>query len=170
MVINGVSKAYAMTGWRIGYTASHPQIAKAMTDLQSHATSNPTSIAQKASIAAIQGTQEPLEDMVKEFAKRRDYMLERLLAIPGIACTRPGGAFYLYPNVSAFFGSTYQGQRIHNSADLAELLLKEANIAVVSGDAFGTPENLRLSYATSMENIQRGMDRMANFIANLQQS
>lgn len=168
VVINGVSKSYSMTGWRIGYTAAHPDVAKAMTGLQSHATSNATSIAQKASIAALIGTQEPMEVMVKEFAKRRDYMLERLLDMPGITCTRPGGAFYLYPNVSTLFGKAYQGQTLHSSADLADLLLKVANIAVVPGEAFGTPENIRLSYATSMDSIRIGMDRMVDVLSNLE--
>lgn len=167
VVINGVSKAYSMTGWRIGYAAAHPKVVKAMTDLQSHATSNPTSIAQKASVIALSGTQEPLMEMGQEFAKRRDYMLERLLTMPGITCTRPGGAFYLYPNISAFFGKAYQGQVLHSSTDLADLLLKEAKIAVVPGEAFGTPENIRLSYATSMDSIRIGMDRMAEVLNKL---
>ncbi|MDA8235144.1 MAG: pyridoxal phosphate-dependent aminotransferase [Clostridia bacterium] len=160
VVINGVSKAYSMTGWRIGYTAAPPAVAKAMTDLQSHSTSNPTSFAQKASITALLGDQEPLNLMVKEFVKRRDYMLERLNSMSGVICNKPGGAFYLYPNISAFFGKSLGDREINNSTDFAEVLLAEARIAVVPGIAFGNEENIRLSYATSMEKIKEGMDRM----------
>lgn len=167
VVINGVSKAYAMTGWRIGYTASHVQIAKAMADLQSHSTSNATSIAQKAGTAALTGSQEPLTRMLVEFAKRRDYMLERLQAMPGITCTKPGGAFYLFPNVSSFFGKSHRGRLIKDSTDLAEVLLNEASTAVVPGIAFGTNANLRLSYATSLENIQAGMDRIEKVLSEI---
>ncbi|MBC7326370.1 MAG: aminotransferase class I/II-fold pyridoxal phosphate-dependent enzyme, partial [Moorella sp. (in: Bacteria)] len=126
VVINGVSKSYAMTGWRIGYAAAPTPVARAMTDLQSHSTSNPTSVAQAASVAALTGTQEPLKQMVAEFKRRRDYMLERLLGIPGISCHRPGGAFYLFPSVEKFIGRAYRGKRIGGAADLAAILLEEA--------------------------------------------
>ncbi|WP_066638779.1 pyridoxal phosphate-dependent aminotransferase [Desulfolucanica intricata] len=167
VVINGVSKAYAMTGWRIGYAAAPVSIARAMTDLQSHSTSNPTSIAQAASVAAIEGTQEPLKQMVSEFAKRRDYMLERLQSIPGIYCDRPGGAFYLFPEISSYFGKSYGHIVINSATDFAGLLLNEVKVAVVPGVAFGCDKNFRLSYATSMENIKEGMDRIADFLSDL---
>lgn len=164
MVINGVSKAYAMTGWRIGYAACNAIVAKAMGDLQSHSTSNPNSIAQAASVAALTGDQTPTELMRVEFNHRRDYMLERLRAIPGFSCTRPNGAFYLFPNVKHYFGKSYQGILINNATDLAALLLKEAHVAVVPGVAFGNDDYFRLSYACSMENINEGLDRIAGMM------
>jgi len=167
VVINGVSKAYSMTGWRIGYAAAQPIVAKAMTDLQSHATSNPVSFAQKASVTALLGDQEPLFRMVKEFAKRRDYMLERLNDMTGVICNRPGGAFYLYPNISSFFGKSLGDKQIKDSTGLAEVLLSGARIAVVPGIAFGNEDNIRLSYATSMENIKEGMDRMERLLKQI---
>ncbi|ACV63134.1 aminotransferase class I and II [Desulfofarcimen acetoxidans DSM 771] len=167
IIINGVSKAYAMTGWRIGYAAAPVQIAKAMSDLQSHATSNASSIAQAASVAAIQGNQQPLETMRVEFAKRRDYMLQRLQAIPGVKCEKPGGAFYLFPDISGYFGKSYKSRIINSSTDLAELLLQEVKVALVPGIAFGCDKNFRLSYATSMENIKEGLDRIADFLVKI---
>ncbi|AQS59043.1 pyridoxal phosphate-dependent aminotransferase [Desulforamulus ferrireducens] len=167
VVINGVSKAYAMTGWRIGYAAAPAHVAKAMADLQSHSTSNPTSIAQAASVVALNGTQEPVKSMVVEFEKRRNYMLERLNAIPGITCPKPGGAFYLYPNVTAYFGKSYQGKSVNNATDLANLLLEVAEVAVVPGIAFGGDDFIRLSYATSMENIKEGLDRIEKLLGEL---
>lgn len=167
VVINGVSKAYAMTGWRIGYSAAPAPVAKAMADLQSHSTSNPTSIAQAASIEALNGPQDTVATMVVEFEKRRNYMLERVNAITGITCPKPGGAFYLYPNVSAYFGKSYKNQPIMNATDLANLLLEVAEVAVVPGVAFGNDDFIRLSYATSMENIKEGMDRIENFLSSL---
>ena len=167
IIINGVSKAYAMTGWRIGYAAAPARIAKAMADLQSHATSNASSIAQAASVAAIEGDQQPLEIMLVEFDKRRNYMLQRLQSIPNIKCDRPGGAFYLFPDVSGYFGKFYQGKIINSSTDLAELLLQEVKVALVPGIAFGCNKNFRLSYATSMENIKEGMDRITDFLAKI---
>jgi aspartate aminotransferase len=160
VIINGVSKAYSMTGWRIGYSASNPVVAKAMADLQSHSTSNPTSIAQKASINALEGSQDCLAEMLTEFEKRRNYMLERVRAINGVTCNKPGGAFYLYPNISAYLGKVYEGKPIASANDLCDILLAVAKIAVVPGNAFGNNDNIRLSYATSMENIVEGMDRM----------
>ncbi len=165
IVVNGVSKAYAMTGWRIGYTASRPEIARAMSALQSHSTSNPASIAQKASVAALNGNQETLTAMLQQFEKRRNYMFERMQAMPGVTCNKPGGAFYLFPNISSFFGKSYQGQPINSSTDLSEVLLQYANIAVVPGSAFGTDANLRISYATSLEIIEEGMNRMDKILA-----
>ncbi len=164
IVINGVSKAYAMTGWRIGYTASSLNIAKAMTDLQGHSTSNPTSIAQEAGEAALSGDHGELAQMVEEFSCRRDYMYKLLISIPGISCTRPGGAFYLYSNVSNIFGRAYRGKLISCATDLAALLLEEANVAVVPGTAFGNDDYIRLSYVCSKENISEGLERIAKFI------
>ena len=167
VVINGVSKAYAMTGWRIGYAAAPVEIAKKMASLQSHATSNPTSIAQAASVAALNGDQKPVEDMKREFVKRRDYMLNRLLNIDGITCPKPGGAFYLFPNVSAYFGKAYKGKQINNATDLAALLLDEVQVAVVPGVAFGSDNFVRLSYATSIEVIAEAMDRIESVLAEI---
>jgi len=164
IVVNGVSKAYAMTGWRIGYAACNTQVAKTMVDLQSHSTSNPNSIAQAASIAALTGDQTPTELMRREFNRRRDYMLERLRNIPGISCTQPDGSFYLFPNVKYFFGKTYRGTVINNATDLAAMLLKEARVAVVPGIAFGNDDYFRLSYACSMENIREGLDRIESLM------
>lgn len=165
VVINGMSKAYAMTGWRIGYAAAPAPVAKAMTGLQSHATSNPTSFAQAASVAALTGTREPLRRMVAEFNRRRDYMLERVLAIPGLTCDRPGGAFYLFPGLEAYIGRSCRGQAIRGAVDLAAMLLEQAKVAVVPGVAFGEDRCFRLSYATSMENIREGMDRIQQLLA-----
>lgn len=167
VVINGVSKAYAMTGWRIGYAAAPAPVAKAMADLQSHSTSNPTSIAQAASVAALNGPQEAVAAMVVEFEKRRNYMLERLNAIPGVTCPKPGGAFYLYPNVSSYFGKSYQGKPVKSATDLANLLLEVAEVAVVPGIAFGGDDFIRLSYATSLENIKEGLDRIEKLLGEL---
>lgn len=167
VVINGVSKSYAMTGWRIGYAAAPRAVAKAMSDLQSHSTSNPTSIAQAASVAAIEGPQEPLREMVKEFNKRRDYMLERVNSIPGLSCARPGGAFYLFPDMSSFIGHEYKGIRIEGARDLAGPLLEEARVAVVPGIAFGDDSCFRLSYAASMERIIEGMNRIERLLSEI---
>lgn len=167
MVINGVSKAYAMTGWRVGYAACNAKVAKAMGDLQSHSTSNPNSIAQAASVAALTGDQTPTEIMRVEFNRRRDYMLERLRAIPGVTCTRPDGSFYLFPSVKNYFGKSYKGVVINNATDLAALLLKEACVAVVPGVAFGNDNYFRLSYACSMENITEGLNRIASLMEQI---
>jgi len=168
VVINGVSKAYAMTGWRIGYAAAMDSIAGAMADLQSHSTSNPTSMAQAASMAALNGDQGPVGRMVVEYARRRDYMLERLQAIPHVSCTRPGGAFYLFPNVKAYFGKSFNGKIINSATDLAALLLEEIQVAVVPGVAFGNDDYFRLSYAVSMDSIKEGLDRITRLMEKLQ--
>ncbi|MFZ5596542.1 MAG: pyridoxal phosphate-dependent aminotransferase [Bacillota bacterium] len=165
VVINGVSKSHAMTGWRIGYAAAPQEIAKAMADLQSHSTSNPTSIAQAATVAALEGTQEPLREMQKEFNKRRDYMLGRVNAIPGLSCAKPGGAFYLFPDMSSYIGKMYNGKKIEGARDLAVILLDEAQVALVPGVAFGDDRCFRLSYATSMEKIKEGMDRIEKVLS-----
>lgn len=167
VVINGVSKSYAMTGWRIGYAAAPAAVAKAMANLQSHSTSNPTSISQAASVEALLGPQETLAEMVKEFNKRRDYMLARVNSIPGLSCGRPGGAFYLFPDMGAYIGRAYQGKKIGGSKDLAEILLEDAQVALVPGIAFGNDRCFRLSYATSMEKIVEGMDRIEKILGHI---
>lgn len=165
VVINGVSKSYAMTGWRIGYAAAPQAVAKAITDLQSHSTSNPASIAQAASVAAIEGPQGAMTEMVGEFNRRRDYMLERINSIPGLSCGRPGGAFYLFPDMSAYIGRTYNGKKIEGAKDLAGALLGDAKVAVVPGVAFGDDRCFRLSYATSIEKIVEGMNRIEKLLS-----
>lgn len=167
IVINGVSKAYAMTGWRIGYAAGPKDIIKVMSNLQSHSTSNPTSISQKAALAALEGPQAPVEEMVAEFEKRQEYIVGRLNSIEGISCLKIQGAFYVFPDVSQLFGKSFNGSEIKDSMSLTELLLNEANVAVVPGVAFGSDENLRLSYASSMDNIKEGLDRIEKFVSEI---
>lgn len=163
LLVHGVSKSHAMTGWRIGFSAGPTHVISAMNSLQSHSTSNPTSIAQKAAVEALVGSQEPVEEMVREFAKRREYLVERLRAIPGIECALPDGAFYAFPRIDAAFGRKYGDKSIENSSDFAETLLREAKVALVPGSAFGKEGYLRLSYATSMANLEKGMDRFEAF-------
>lgn len=167
LLIHGVSKSHAMTGWRIGYAAGPREIIAAMTNIQSHSTSNPTSIAQKAAIEALLGSQEPVHQMVNEFARRREYLVERLRSLPGVKCAMPAGAFYAFPNISAAFGRTIGERQITSSHDFAQLLLEEAHVALVPGSAFGAEGFVRLSYATSMENLEKGMDRLAEFWSRL---
>jgi len=167
VTVNGLSKAYAMTGWRVGYAAAPGAVARAMADLQSHATSNPTSIAQAAAVAALEGTQEPLAQMVATFARRRDLILEALAAIPGLTCPKPQGAFYVFVSVASFFGRRFSGRVIGTAADVAEILLEEARVAVVPGEAFGDPGHIRLSYATSNEVIREGLTRMGELLARI---
>ncbi|NLN27814.1 MAG: pyridoxal phosphate-dependent aminotransferase [Firmicutes bacterium] len=168
LLIHGVSKSHSMTGWRIGFAAGPSPIIAAMTKIQSHSTSNPTSIAQKAAVEALTGTQEPVRAMVREFARRRNYLVERLRSLPGVQCALPDGAFYAFPNISAAFGKRVGDREITNSQDFAELLLQEAHVALVPGSAFGAEGYVRLSYATSMENLKRGMDRIAEFWSRLE--
>jgi aspartate aminotransferase len=164
IVINGVSKAYAMTGWRIGYTASDEAISKIMSNIQSHATSNPNSIAQYASIEAIGGPQETVEKMRIEFEKRRNYMVEKINSIEGISCRKPDGAFYVMINISKLKGKKIKGYEINTSFDLCDALLDYSKVAVVPGIAFGADDFVRLSYATSMQNIVEGLNRIENFL------
>lgn len=164
VIVNGMSKAYAMTGWRIGYTASHIDIAKAMSSMQSHATSNPNSIAQKASVAGLNGSMEPVHAMVAEFSKRREFMVERVNQIKGLSCRNPQGAFYVMANVKELIGKTIGGEVIKDDLQLAALLLDKAHVAAVPGAAFGAAGYMRLSYATSMEKIKEGLDRIDEFI------
>lgn len=163
IVVNGLSKAYAMTGWRIGYTASSETIAKIMSNIQSHATSNPNTIAQYAGIEALNGDQTAIEDMRLAFEARKDYMVKTLHAMPQISCVEPKGAFYVMVDVSAFFGKTIEGVEVKGSMEVAALLIDYANIAVIPGIAFGVDDYIRLSYATSMENIEEGLSRLNKF-------
>ena len=164
ITVNGVSKSYSMTGWRIGYAAGPKEIITAMTSIQSQSTSNPTSIALKAAAEALKGPQESVEMMRSEFEKRRDYIYNRLNSIKGVRCFNPDGAFYVFPNIKKLLGKTYGGKTISTCTDFAEYLLEKARIAVVPGDPFGAPGYIRLSYATSMENIKSGLDRFEEAI------
>lgn len=164
ILVNGVSKTYAMTGWRIGYTASSAKIADIMGNVQSHATSNPNSIAQKAAVAALNGPQDEIGGMVMEFGKRRDYMVDKINSIPGVSCIKPNGAFYVMMNISQLIGRTLGGKEIKGSDDFAEVLLEKANVALVPGSGFGTDIHVRLSYATSLKNIEEGLNRIEKFL------
>ena len=164
IIINGVSKTYAMTGWRIGYTASHPAIAKVMANIQSHATSNPNTIAQAATVAALSGGQEEIAMMKQAFCERRNYMVERINSIDGVSCLKPHGAFYVLMNISKLKGRTMAGRVIHTSDDFAGVLLEEAKVAVVPCSGFGADDFVRWSYATSMETIKEGLARVERFI------
>lgn len=167
IVINGVSKSYAMTGWRIGYAAAPLQIAKLMASLQSHMASNPNTIAQMATIAALNGPQDCVAEMCVEFKKRRDYIFEREEAIPLLSALKPEGAFYLFVDVSGTYGKSYAGQEIKTAADFASILLDQKYVAVVPCADFGMPDYIRLSYATSMELIKKGMDRIEEMVKEL---
>jgi aspartate aminotransferase len=160
LVAGSLSKTYAMTGWRIGFGLVPPAIVQAMTKLQSHSTSNPCSISQKAAVEALRGPQESVGIMLAEYRKRRDFVVARLRAIPGVQCNEPQGAFYVYPNVSVAFGKS----GIANTLQFAERLLSEAHVAAVPGEAFGTDRHIRISYATSMKELDRGLERIHQFI------
>lgn len=162
IVVNGVSKTYAMTGWRIGYLASdNKEIVSAIDNLQSHSTSNPATMTQVAAIEALKTPDSVVQAMAFEFDKRRQLIMKRLDGIPGLTYVEPEGAFYIFPNFSSFTGKTIKGRKIKGSLDLAEMLLNEAKVAVVPGIAFGSDSHFRLSYATSMANIDKGLDRIA---------
>jgi aspartate aminotransferase len=160
VVINTVSKAYAMTGWRIGYAAGPSEVIKAMGAIQSQVTSNPTSIAQKAAIAALLGPQDSVHAMRAEFDRRRRFMVERLNAIRGIRCAPPDGAFYLFPNVSSYYGRVGNGRPVRNSTEMASYLLATAHVAAVPGIEFGDDAHLRLSYAAPVEMLEKAADRV----------
>ena len=160
LVAGSLSKTYAMTGWRIGFGLMPAPIIAAMTKLQSHSTSNPTSIAQKAAAEALRGPQESVKTMLAEYRRRRDFVVARLRAIPGVTCAEPRGAFYAYPNMGVVLGKS----GIQNTQQLAERLLADAGVALVPGEAFGTSRHVRISYATSMEELVRGLDRIHQFI------
>lgn len=167
VTVNGCSKGHAMTGWRIGYIGAPLAIAKACTKLQGQYTSGTCSIAQKAAVAALAGDQAPTKAMRDTFLKRRDLILELLAEVPGIQTNTPPGAFYVFPDVSSYFGKTYNGETIANADDLAMYLLKEAHISLVTGSAFGTDECVRISYATSEANIREAVSRIKKALAAL---
>ena len=166
-LVNGMSKAYAMTGWRIGYVAGPRHEITAMANFQSQATSNANTIAQYAAMKALQGDQSCVDEMVKEFEKRRNLMVERINAIPGISCRKPQGAFYIMMNIKQLLGRTYNGRVLESSMDFAELLLAEKQVAVVPGVAFEAEGYCRLSYAVSADQINRGLERIDEFVRTL---
>ena len=167
IIVNGVSKAYAMTGWRIGFVAAPLWVAKAVTKLQGQYTSNPSSIAQKAAEAAYLGSQQCVEDMRQAFERRRNLVVSLLKQVPGLRINHPQGAFYIFPEVSAYFGKSHDGRTINDANDLAMFLLEVAHVATVSGDAFCAPGYIRLSYATSDDNIREAVRRIADALALL---
>ena len=163
LVAGTVSKTYAMTGWRIGFALAPEPVIGAMLKLQSHSTSNPTSIAQKAAVEALLGPQDSVKTMLAEYGRRREFVVARLRRIAGVTCAMPDGAFYAYPNIGAILGRG----GIETSAQFAEKLLQQANVAVVPGEAFGTRHHIRISYAASMHDLERGLDRLEKFITEL---
>jgi aspartate aminotransferase len=163
VIAGSVSKTYSMTGWRIGFVLALPEIIGGIVKLQSHSTSNPASVSQKAALEALTGPQESVGIMLAEYAKRRKFVLDRLRAIPGVKCAEPGGAFYAYPNISAAFGRG----AIKDSVDFAAQLLEKAHVAVTPGEAFGTNDHVRISYATSMEQLDKGLKRIHEFMTSL---
>src|SRR5262245_6353708 len=162
IIAGSLSKTYAMTGWRVGFTLGVKEIISAIQKLQSHSTSNPTSIAQKAALEAITGPQESVREMLAEYSKRRKFVVERLRAIPGVRCAEPGGAFYAYPNISVAFS-----RGLRDTMDFSIQLLEKAHVAVVPGEAFGTAEHIRISYAASLEQLDKGIKRIGEFMAGL---
>ncbi|WP_050607219.1 pyridoxal phosphate-dependent aminotransferase [Clostridium niameyense] len=167
IIINGMSKAYAMTGWRIGYAAGPKEIIKVMSNIQSHTTSNPNSIAQYASLEALKGDTEALNKMVLEFKKRRDYMVDKINSIEGLSCIEPKGAFYVMVNINKVLNKSINNRVIKDSLNFSKILLEEEKVAVVPGIAFGVDSFIRLSYATSMENIEKGLHRIEVFLGKL---
>ncbi len=166
IVINGVSKSYAMTGWRIGYACAEPFIAKAMSNYLSHSTSAPSTISQIAAIEALNGPQEDIEEMRKAFQARRDHLVERMNKIEGISCIKPQGAFYVMMNMKKFIGKTMYGEVINSDSDFARLFLEKGKVATVPCESFAAPGFVRWSYATSMSDINKGLDRLEQFIKN----
>ena len=167
LIVNGVSKTYAMTGWRIGYALGPGDVIAAGAKIQSQSTSNPTSIAQAAALEAIRGAQDTVAMMVREFQKRRDVIVERLNGIAGIRCLKPEGAFYVFPNISGLLGKTAKGKRLSSPCDVADYLLDEAKVAGVPGEDFGSQQHIRFSYATSLEDIEKGCTRIRDAISKL---
>jgi aspartate aminotransferase len=163
IVVGSLSKTYAMTGWRMGYALAPAAVTAAMQKLQSQSTSNPTSIVQKAAVAALTGSQDCVAEMRKEYIQLRDHVLTGLAKIDGIKCARPEGAFYVYPNVSGFFGRG----GVNSPAEFARKLLHEAHVATVPGEGFGTHEHVRISYATSEKELDRGLERLRKFVGSL---
>lgn len=167
IVINGVSKTYAMTGWRLGYAAASEKITKLMTSIQSHMTSNVNTIAQHATIEALNGPVEDLNDMIKEFENRRNFMISKLEKLNEISIIKPSGAFYIMVNISAYLNTTFKDQTINNSLDFSKVLLEEEKVAVIPGSGFGLDNYIRLSYATSMDIIENGIDRISIFLSKI---
>jgi aspartate aminotransferase len=167
IIINGVSKSYAMTGWRIGYALAPGDVISAAAKIQGQSTSNATSIAQAAALEALRGPQDTVATMVREFERRRNVIVDRLNAIPGIRCLKPEGAFYVFPNVNGLFGKTGNGTKIESPCGVADYWLDEAKVAVVPGEDFGSREHVRFSYAASLEEIEKGCDRIAKAVAKL---
>jgi len=172
IVAGSLSKTFAMTGWRIGFALARPELVRAMMKLQSHSTSNPNSIAQKAAVEALAGPQDVVGMMRQEYRRRRDLVVDALNRIPGIRCSMPQGAFYVFPNVAAFLGRGGQagGARPESSAELAGLLLREGHVVTVPGEGFGAGGHLRLSYAASMRELKRGIGRIAEFLGSLRRA
>jgi len=167
IVVNGLSKSYSMTGWRLGYAAGQKEIISAMNNIQSQSTSNPTSFAQYGGVDALNGSQDEVIKMREEFKKRRDYIVRRLKMMRGVSCFNPAGAFYVFPKVSFYYGKSFKGHTIKNSLDMSDYLLREGRVSVVPGAAFGADEYLRLSYATSMKNIEGGLSRIEEALEKL---
>jgi aspartate aminotransferase len=167
VVVNGVSKTYSMTGWRIGYAAGSAAIMAAMDKIQTQNVSNPVSFCQKAAVEALVGPQESVQKMIAEFDRRRKTIVQRLNAMSGITCSLPKGAFYVFPNVTGLFGKKWGDRKISNSSDVSDFILEEAKVAVVAGAAFGDDQYIRFSYATSMSNIEKGMDRIQEALKKL---
>lgn len=164
---SGLAKSYAMTGWRIGYTGSSKEIAKMMSSVQSHQTSNPNSIAQRAAVEALNGPQDSVAKMHAEFDKRRQYMYQRICAMPYVSTIEPMGAFYVFVDVSNVLGKDYKGTKIEDTSKMAEILIEEYNVAVVPCADFGFADHIRLSYAISLEQIEKGLDRIETFLKEL---
>lgn len=167
ILVNGISKAYAMTGWRIGYTAANEKVISAMNKIQSHSTSHPSSVSQVAAIEAVAGPQYVIHEMLESFRSRREFFYDALTSIEGITCYKPEGAFYLFPNISHYFSKKTEVLKVENSFDLAMHLLYEAHIAVVPGSAFGKEGYLRMSYATSMDHLKESIFRMKKALSLL---
>lgn len=166
ILVNGASKAYAMTGWRIGWTLSPANVAAAMADLQSQETSNPASVSQYAALAAVSGPQECVSQMLAEFAKRREFVRERIASLPGLSCPEMAGAFYAFINIQKHLGRNYGGTRVDNSTQWCLALLEQQNVATVMGSAFGAEGYARISFATSLETLKAGFDRIEAFLAS----
>jgi len=167
VTINGLSKSHSMTGWRVGYAAAEQEIISGMSRIQDHTTSNAVSFVQAGAVEALCSSQDVVEEMRKAFDERRKVIVSSLNAIPGVVCPDPGGAFYVFPNVSAFYGKSFNGKSVSGSDAFAEFLLNEAKVAVIPGSGFGADSNIRLSYATSMDNIKKGIARIGEAVVKL---
>ena len=167
IVVNGLSKSHAMTGWRLGYAAGPADLIKAMTNIQSQSTSNPNSMTQKAAVEALKGPQDFIATMRTEFDKRRKFVVSELNTIPGMSCIMPNGAFYAFPNTAKIYGARFRDKTINSSTDLALYFLEEAKVALVHGEAFGDDNYVRISYATSLDDISKGLERIRQALQNL---